>query len=332
MKSICPIIIVGCIALLPAYGEYTFFADDFESASPAGPNVEPVPLIGNGMLVGANVFHETNVFFYNYFSFPAPNITGDGARFCNIAGMQGGPDQGAQVLSVFNDYNNNGAHEAGGETAPGSMVYTAGDLVNALVFVEYVVEAADLGTTVTFEFDAKIGDFLAGPIAGSNPAYDAEAEAFVTVLNSLDNSFNELVADKEDASMFPVTWETYSLSIFIDPAWEGQLLQAGFRTKTSNYAPSGVFYDNVSLTSNRVEVVDPGPTIISTSWAGDVFTVDFFGKDGFEYTLWKADSIEGPYDDAVDFIEGSDAIEFVSDADATDPNGFYKLGEDPTAE
>ncbi|MEP4076355.1 hypothetical protein [Haloferula sp.] len=333
MKTQLISLTIGGLAVLPSFGEYVFFSDDFESIDLAGPNEEPIPLLGNGMFVGANVYDELDEYLYNYFKFDAPNITGDGARFSNIAADQGGPDQGDRVLSVFSDYNNGGAHTAGGETSEGSGVYTGGDLVDANVFVEYIVEEADLGTTVTFTFDAKIGDFDATPLLGSgDPLFVPEAEAFVKVLDPANNFQPYPNLDVADASQFPNTWGTYTLSLTIDPAWTGKILQAGFRSKTSNYQPSSVFYDNVSLTSTRVEVVDPGPTIIATSWANDEFRVDFFGKDGFEYTLLKAASIEGPYDIEVDFIEGEDLEDFVSDTNATDSRGFYKLSEDPIPE
>lgn len=307
---------------------YVFFRDDFESAPPSGPNAEPPPLLENGMLVGANVFDETNSYLYNYFGFDAPNISGDGARFSNIAAEQGGPDQGLQVLAVFNDYNNGGAHMAGGETSPGSGMYTGGDLVDANVYVEYFVEEADLGTTVTFQFDAKFGDFQTGPVAGSNPPFEAEAEAFVKVLDP-DNDYQPYPnLDVLDTTQIPETWGTYTLTLTIDPSWTGKLLQAGFRNKTSNFAPSAIFYDNVSLTSDRVNVADPGPQILGTSWNNGKFRVDFFGKEGYEYTLWKAESIDGPYDDPVEFIDGIDLPEYLEDTGASGPSGFYRVSED----
>ena len=321
--------------ILPAGAQYTFFSDDFESIPVAQPDGDPTPLLNNGMFVGANVFDETNTYIYNYFGnppFPAPNITGDGARFTNIAESEGGPEQGNRVLSVFSDYNNAGAHTAGGETSPGSGVYTGGDLIDAIVFVEYFIDAADLGTTLTFKFDAKFGNFQTGPVLGSTPPFDAEAEVFLKVLDP-SAGFSTLGQDVMDATAFSATWSNdNTLTLLIDPSWENKLIQAGFRTKTSNYAPSAIFYDNVSLTSDRVDVVDPAPQILSTSWDSGEFRVDFFGRDGFEYTLWKAASIEGPYDIEIDFIDGQDALEYLSDMEASGPNGFYRLEEQPIPE
>ncbi|MEM9236115.1 MAG: hypothetical protein AAGB14_05000 [Verrucomicrobiota bacterium] len=319
MKTYAIRLMVAAAAVSTCFGDasddtYEFFRDDFESAQPAQPNGDPVPLLGNGMLVGANVFDNSDVYLYNYFGFDAPNITGDGARFSNVATGEGGPDQGTQVLSVFSDYNNGGAH-------------TAGDLVDANVYVEFVVEEADLGTTVNFVFDAKFGVFETGEIDGSSPPYDAEAEAFLKVLDPANNFQPYPNIQVVDATQFPATWTTYVLTLTIDPAWEGKILQAGFRNKTSNYAPSSMFYDNISLTSDRVVVPVTPPQILGTSWTEGEFRVDFFGKDGFEYTLWKGASIEGPYDEFVDTIDGFDSADFLSDTFASDPSGFYILSE-----
>lgn len=332
MKTPAVVFAITTLILQPVLGQYVFFEDDFESAPPAAPNGDPVPLLGNGMLIGAEVYDETNVYLYNYFTFDAPNITGDGARFCNIAGEQGGLDQGAQVLSVFSDYNNSAAHTAGGETSPGSGIYTGGDLVNAIVFVEYFVEEADLGTTVTLTFDAKVGDFQASPVLGTVPPFDPEAEAFIQVLDPA-NFFQAYPnRDSYDTDQIGVEWGAYSVSLTIDPSWEGKLLQAGFRSKTSNYQASGVFYDNVSLTSNRVEIVDPGPTITSMLWLDDVFEVVFESKTGFDYKLFKSTSVEGPYETEVDSNAGDGFEVTLFDDSATEAKAFYVLDEQPTPE
>lgn len=323
---------IGGLTILSASGDYVFFDENFEEIDPAGMNVEPIPLLGNGLLVGANVFDETDTFLYNYFDFDAPNIAGDGARFCNIAGEQGGPDQGNQVLSVFNDYNNADAHTAGGETFEGSGVYTGGDLVDANVYLQYFVEPEDLGTTVTFAFDAKLGDFQTGPVLGSSPPLDAEAEAFLKVLDPANGYQPYPNIQTLDATGFAVEWETYTLTFVIDSEWEGKVLQAGFRTKTSNYAPSAMFYDNISLTSDRVAVVEAPPRILATSKEGGEFLVTVESKPGFDYTLWKGASVSGPYTELGDPVEGDGGDLTLSDMDADETSDFYRVSEDAIPE
>lgn len=176
-------------------------------------------LADNGWLVGANVFDSSGTtFLYNYFTFPAPN---GGPAFSSIAIGEGGPDQGAQQLTVYNDYNN-------GDHANGNRI-------EALVFQEATVTAAEAGQEITFSFDAKQGD-----IGGATTA-----EAFIKVLQSSDGSFAELAIDTFDTTSLGTLWTGETLSLTIDPAWEGELLQFGFASTASNFDASGVLYDNI---------------------------------------------------------------------------------------
>ncbi|MGB6222820.1 hypothetical protein [Haloferula sp.] len=325
MKTPILVAALGCLTLLPALGQYVFFVDDFESAeTPTNPGSDQLLYPEeDGLIVGANRFNSSNVYLDGYFSFPAPNnafgaeVDVPAGAFCNIATGEGGAEQGEQVLTVYNDYNNNAAQEAG-------------ELLDANVYLEYYLVEEDLGTTVTFVFDAKMGNLdltpLTGVPAGSAPPFTPEAEAFVKVLNPLAGFVTD-VADVEDATLFPETWETYSVSIDIpdDEEWVGRALQAGFRNKTSQYQGSGIFYDNISLTSNRVEVLDPVPMILSTAKTGNKFSATFQSDPGFEYEFLKGQSPEGPYDDFVDFVVGDGSVLTVSDFSATEDRAFYKL-------
>ena len=102
----------------------------------------PNSLSEDGWLVGANVFApDGTTFLYDYFAFPAPN---GGAGFSAVAVGEGGPEQGAQQLSIYNDYNN--------------ADHAAGNIIEAIVFRERTIVASDIGTTISFTFDAKAGN------------------------------------------------------------------------------------------------------------------------------------------------------------------------------
>ena len=80
-----------------------------------------------------------------------------------------------------------------------------------------MVGAADVGSTWIFEFDAKRGDLGGG----------SSAAAFIKTLNpaagyALTNFL------QVDMTGVPYAWDSYALSIFIDPSLEGQILQFGF--------------------------------------------------------------------------------------------------------
>ena len=201
------------------------YSQDFASISPPAPGA----LLGDGWVVYANVFTSGGAYLYGYGTYAAPN---DGAAFCAIAVGEGGGSQGMQQLSVYSDYNNAGAHNAG-------------DLVEANVFREQMVTAGDVGETWVFEFDAKMGNLVApttaaGFIKTLNPAAGWATTNYITV----------------DTTAIPTTWGTYSVQITIDPTLVGQIFQSGFTSTASNWAGSGVFYDNVSLTNNGDVVAD----------------------------------------------------------------------------
>ncbi len=220
IRKLQALVVVACLFAAPAsWAALTSYTQNFEGLNQASSTA----LGDDGWLVGANVFDSGGVFLYNYFSFPAPNGSGG---FSNIADGQGGPNQGGQQLVVFNDYNN--------------ADHNVGNLIQANVFQEQVIGAGDLGLTSVFEFDAKQGD-----IGGSSTSL-----AFLKVIDLVGGSFATLGEVTFDTTALGVNWlEDIQLSLAIDGSWEGQLLQFGFQNTASNFDPSGVFYDNVSLTA-----------------------------------------------------------------------------------
>ena len=169
--------------------------------------------------------------------------------FCGIDLGQGGPEQGDQQLVVYNDYNN-GNHGDGQR------------IIEANVFQEQTIGAADVGNTWRFEFDAKRGNIEGASTALAffktlDPAAGWAMTNFITV----------------DMTSIPDTWGSYSLSIFIDPSLEGQILQFGFVNWASNYEGSGIFYDNLNFDLAPLSVsldIRPGgcPNPINQQLAG----------------------------------------------------------------
>jgi hypothetical protein len=181
-------------------------------------------LANDGWVVGANVFApDGTTFLYLYFAFPAPN---GGPAFSGIDVGQGGPAQGAQQMVIYNDYNN--ADHTNG----------TGNIIEANVFQERPIVAADIGTTISFTFDAKAG----------NIESPTTAEAFLKTLNPGDG-FSESAADRLDTTSLGATWGTTTLSIDILPGFEGHILQFGALSRAANSTPSGNFYDNMSVCS-----------------------------------------------------------------------------------
>ena len=116
-----------CLVPLAAHAALTPYVGTFEGFG-IGEIGAPNSLSLDGWLVYGNVFNGT-VWQYGYGPYPAPN---DGAAFCAVTAGQGGDLQGTNQLSVYSDYNNQGAQ-------------TAGLLVEANVYHEQTVAAGDAG-------------------------------------------------------------------------------------------------------------------------------------------------------------------------------------------
>jgi hypothetical protein len=202
-------------APLASHAALANYAQDFESLTQASPTA----LGDDGWKVFGNVFSpDFSVYYYGYGTFPAPNNAGG---FCGID-FTPEPGYAAQDLVVFSDYNN-GDHAAGNQ-------------IEANVFQEQTVDAADVGSTWIFRFDAKLGNLVP----------PTTALAFIKTLNPAAGyaTTNFITADM---TATPSTWSPYFLAIVIDPSLAGQILQFGFSNRCTGYAPSGVFYDNVSF-------------------------------------------------------------------------------------
>ena len=204
----------------------TAYSQNFESLVQS----DPAALSNNGWLVYGNVFSpDHSVFYYGYGPFPAPNNTG---AFCGIDFLPGVPPQGLQDMVVYSDYNN-------GDQANGN-------LIEANVFQQQTIASGDVGSTWTFQFDAKLGN-----LAGSSTAL-----AFIKTLDP-NSGYATTHFITADMTTIPSTWGTFSLSIPIDPSLVGQILQFGFANTTTHYQGSGVFYDDISFTHGSVVPTKP---------------------------------------------------------------------------
>jgi hypothetical protein len=200
------------------------YAQDFEALD----RMSTSALADDGWVVFGNVFDgETMAYLYGYGSFPAPN---DGSSFCAIVEGQGGPDQGVQQLSVYNDYKN--------------ADHANGDLIESNVFRERAITAADVGRTIAFSFDAKRGN-INDPADALCPCRST-ALAFIKTLDPT-AGFATTNFVQKDTTALPATWARYEISLPIDAGLVGQLLQIGFSTTAILYQPSGNFYDNIEI-------------------------------------------------------------------------------------
>lgn len=216
------------------------YSQNFESLNRA----DATALDNDGWIAFANVF-DTNktTHLYDYGVDPAPN---GGAGFSSISAGQGGLTQGAQQLTVFSDY--------------GNADHATGKWIEALVYQEQTISAADAGSTLSFMFDAKQG-FISG---------ESTAEAFIRTLDpsaSLSVTNNVVL----NTTSLGDIWDSYTLNLLIptDNSLDGQLLQFGFSSFAANYQGSDNFYDNINTSITPASVV-PVPAAVWLFMSGFV--------------------------------------------------------------
>lgn len=214
------VLALGAALASSAMADLTSYSQNFEGLN-AG---DSAALANDGWKVFANVFDSVGNYIYGYGPFGAPN---GGAGFSAIATGEGGVNQGQQYLNAYSDYNN-GDH-------------SIGRIIEANVFQEQVIGAADLGQTYNFTFDFKASSQF-------GPGGATTTHAFIKVLNPNNNYSLEAFPRIETTAASTTVWsEGNVISLTIDGGWTGNILQFGFMSRASNYEPSGVYYDNVSF-------------------------------------------------------------------------------------
>lgn len=252
------------------------YSQDFESLDIAAGNALEV----DGWGVFANVFDtDATTFLYGYGVFPAPNGTG---AFSEVATGLGGVDQGLQYINVFSDYNN--------------PDHGLGRYIEANVFQEQNIAAADVGQTWTFEFD-----YLKNPFVGNGDG-DTTTIAFIKVLDPNAGFATVAFPSVDTTGASTTTWTSDSIDLTIDPAWVGNILQFGFASTAANFNDSGRFYDNVSFDApgatgpslqayfEDFEAIDAadGASLGNAGWIGFANVFDSGGAFAYNYGTFPA--------------------------------------------
>ena len=214
----------AALALCPlASAQIGTYSQDFESLDIADGGA----LAGDGWLTYTNVFNADGSFAHGYGSGGAPN---GGPGFSVLNDTYAGPDQGRQYVNIYSDYNN-------GDHANGLTI-------EANVYRERGIDAADVGQTFTFEFD-----YLKNPEVNNGDGA-TQTFAFIKVLQSSNGSYATLTQINVDTTAASTTaWATDSIEVTIDPTWAGELFQFGFYSTATNYDDSSRLYDNLSVSS-----------------------------------------------------------------------------------
>jgi len=233
MKNLFTIIILTIGLFFTSKGSAQFsFSDNFEFPTPLADGTFD---FGNGWLVFIG-FPEgqgmSPADFEGFGPFTAPNGTGGLGQIDTNEAAGGGCNMN-QYYNVFSQYNATDAH-------------TFGRPVESSNFQQHEITADDVGRTYIFQFD-HIANQDPDPMNNLIPG-DVNVfalEAFIRVIDS------QFFFDQSPAAPVQTgtsnSWTTSSLSITIDASWVGDFLQFGFFSSATNFAPTGVWYDNVSI-------------------------------------------------------------------------------------
>jgi hypothetical protein len=281
--------LIGC-ACQTAHSQIVY-SSDFEALN-AGSSTA---LTDNSWMAYANVYNSSGVFLYGYASTP-PN---GGNGFWAVTTNQAGSQQGIQGLSVYGDYYNQSAQ-------------TAGNLVEANVFQQFVIFSEDAGS-YAFRFDTKAGN-LQSP---------SKAQAFIKVLDP-SNNYATVASSTLDTSTLPGNWGTYSIRLNLEESMDGMILQIGFSATSSYNVASGVFYDNLSF-----GIAPPEPPVVTAiTKSENLVSVTFPTETGFSYHLVKSTDGMTTFDPVLTqpSISGDGTPKVATDNAAIEPSAFYRIG------
>ena len=218
---ICTVLSGAGLLATAAPAAITPFAEDFEALDPGSETA----LSDEDWRVFFNVYDgDTGLFLFGFGFFPAPNAAATGFNgFSAVVSGQGDAAQGTQQLRVFNDYEN--------------PAHLDGDLVEAILSNEFVIDASNVGQTWIFRFDYKKDDLVP----------PTTAFAFIQTVDPA-NGFaiaNYTVHETTDA---PTEWTSQAgISLVIDASLVGSYFQFGFVSTATDYDGSGIFYDNLAV-------------------------------------------------------------------------------------
>jgi beta-glucanase (GH16 family) len=238
------------------------YSEDFEALDEADPDALK-PDGGAGFQIFADVWDgEVGVpanFLYQYGPFPAPN-PGAGPGFAQLINdaAECFAEAGVKCLNAFSDYNNQD-HTPGRTCGVGGGSVGCNINTNVLRDIRSLgspITAADIGLCWTFtgEYKAPFANGIA------DPASNATANAFIVTLDPM-AGFAATNIDRFDTTEASNTdYATFSVQLdAADPALIGQILQIGFNTTATNFEDSGVYYDNLELSTRPGACPDPGP-------------------------------------------------------------------------
>jgi len=220
MKTRAIVILLALFIPVMVFGQ-TLYVQDFEAMAPVDGS-----MAADGWLLYTNVF-DGGGGFVGGGGGPAMNNVGN---LCDIVTDQGGPNQELQQLVMYSNYwdGNHG---------------NPGFIVESNLYKEWVV-APGQGVW-TFNFDYKLGDLVNPP---------SEAFAFIKVLDP-GAGWATVVFNTVETTFAPTTWSSGSIDVDLTGR-DGQIVQIGFMTNSTEYSACGAVYDNIAFSDDGVVPVE----------------------------------------------------------------------------
>ena len=121
------------------------------------------------------------------------------------------------------------------------------------------------GGTINFSLDYAIADL--GSTDDSASLLASQGGAFLKVLDSVGATWAELAYSQLTYDKSASGWNSISGTLSVDSSMAGQLLQFGLFTESQNYAATGVYADNISVSA----VPEPSTYALLAGFAAFLF-------------------------------------------------------------
>tara|TARA_B100000575_G_scaffold111470_1_gene88687 strand:- start:24 stop:1352 length:1329 start_codon:yes stop_codon:yes gene_type:complete len=210
-------------------------AEDMETYTADSANLSP-------WVAYMNQFDANGGYLAGYAVNPAPN----GPQISAFATGEEGANNGTGYLNVYSNYDD-ATHQTG--------------LVETNLYRELSITSEMVGT-VTWQFDVKrpaTDSNACGGTNADNSATGGVCKAFIKILDPNNNYNTDLFETVVTTEVSSTEWATTSVTATVASGDVGKLIQFGFQNTAGNYAPTGVYYDNMTATVLTPEP-EPEPT------------------------------------------------------------------------
>ena len=277
----------------PAPDDGTLFTETMADYSADSENLAP-------WTAYINRFDADGNYQNGYSVSPAPNGPQISAWATGEEGSDN--DDGTGYLNAYSNYDDS-HHQSG--------------IMETNLYAEFTI-TEDMVGDITASFIAKRPETASNACGGTNAdngATGATCAAFVKILNPSNNYATELFTTLDMTEISSTEWSSHVITATIAAGDVGKLIQFGSQNTATNYAPTGVYYDNMNVSKATPAATADDLFISETSEVGSTWTkylevANFTGAEVSldQYFLGRvsnAPSVVGEYEVAIEFTPGA---------------------------